>query len=120
MSRFIFCLISSCASFACGGPTAEPQTPEEAAPEPAEVTAPRVESTPESGALPVSGAAPEAEAPGGAPQGKRAPCTTDQSCNDDPSVSALWGRCTPLGVCECKEGFERSPTSDLCRPKNAD
>lgn len=52
------------------------------------------------------------------PRGKRAPCTLgeDQSCNDDPSVSALWGRCTELGVCECNAGFERSPTSDLCRP----
>ena len=53
-----------------------------------------------------------------APAGKRAPCTlgADQSCNEDPKVSALWGRCTELGVCECKPGFERSPTSDLCRP----
>ena len=60
MSRFFVGLLVSCAAFACGGPTAEPQTPEEAAPEPAEVTAPRVESTPESSSLPVSGAAPEA------------------------------------------------------------
>ena len=106
---------------ACGGSAAEPQTPAETTPEPAEVTAPRVESTPDSNTLPVSGAAPEeAPASAGAPRGKRAPCTTDQSCNDDPAVSALWGRCTPLGVCECKDGFERSPTSDLCRPKNAD
>jgi hypothetical protein len=52
------------------------------------------------------------------PRGKRAPCTlgADQSCNEDPKVSALWGHCTELGVCECKPGFERSPTSDLCRP----
>jgi hypothetical protein len=105
-------------SLACGGSSSEPQTPEEAAPEPTEVTAPRVEATPESGSLPVSGAAPESASPPGAPQGKRAPCTTDQSCNDDTSVSALWGRCSPLGVCECKEGFERSPTSDLCRPES--
>lgn len=52
-----------------------------------------------------------------APRGKRAPCQSDQACNDDPSVSALWGRCTELGVCECNDGFERSPTSDLCRPR---
>jgi hypothetical protein len=53
-----------------------------------------------------------------APSGKRAACTlgADQSCNEDPRVSALWGRCTELGVCECKAGFERSPTTDLCRP----
>ncbi|HEY6078627.1 MAG TPA: hypothetical protein VIW29_07480 [Polyangiaceae bacterium] len=43
------------------------------------------------------------------PAGKRAPCTTDQSCNDLESVSALWGKCTPLGVCECKPGFELNP-----------
>lgn len=54
--------------------------------------------------------------PVAAPHGKRAPCSTDQSCNEDPAVSALWGVCTELGVCECNEGFERSPTSDLCRP----
>jgi hypothetical protein len=120
MSRFIVCLLVSWSSLACGGPSAEPQTPAEAAPEPAEVTAPRVESTPESNALPVSGDVPEAEAPAGAPRGKRAPCTTDQSCNENTSVSALWGHCTPLGVCECKDGFERSETTDLCRPKDAD
>ena len=57
---------------------------------------------------------PEASPP---PRGKRAPCQTDQACNDDQSVSALWGRCTELGVCECNEGFERSPISDLCRPR---
>jgi hypothetical protein len=51
-----------------------------------------------------------------APHGKRAPCSSDQSCNEDPAVSALWGVCTEMGVCECSEGFERSPTSDLCRP----
>lgn len=44
-----------------------------------------------------------------APAGKRSPCTTDQTCNDDESVSALWGRCTPLGVCECKPSFELNP-----------
>lgn len=44
-----------------------------------------------------------------APSGKRPPCTSDQSCNDVESVSALWGKCTPLGVCECKPGFELNP-----------
>jgi hypothetical protein len=60
--------------------------------------------------------ASEAPPPVAAPHGKRAPCGSDQACNDDPSVSALWGRCLTSGVCECNEGFERSPTSDLCRP----
>jgi hypothetical protein len=54
--------------------------------------------------------------PVAAPHGKRAPCANDQSCNENPAVSALWGRCTEMGICECNPGFERSPTSDLCRP----
>jgi len=58
----------------------------------------------------------EPSQPVAAPHGKRAPCSSDQSCNEDPAVSALWGRCTEMGVCECNEGFERGPTSDLCRP----
>lgn len=50
--------------------------------------------------------------------GKRPPCTlgADQECNDEPAVSSLWGRCTELGVCECKPGFERSVESGRCRP----
>jgi hypothetical protein len=59
---------------------------------------------------PAATATPAAPAaPGAPPAGKRAPCATDQSCNDDESVSALWGKCTPLGVCECKPGFELNP-----------
>jgi hypothetical protein len=52
-----------------------------------------------------------------APSGKRAPCTlgADQTCNADPAVSALWGRCTELGVCECQDGFELNP-SGRCQP----
>ncbi|MEO6603848.1 MAG: hypothetical protein ABIQ16_28450 [Polyangiaceae bacterium] len=50
------------------------------------------------------------------PRGKRAPCTTDQSCNGDPSVSALWGRCVKeSGVCECNVGFELHPGGS-CQP----
>src|SRR5262245_49967546 len=51
-----------------------------------------------------------------APSGKRAPCTLgqDQTCNDDPAVSSLWGHCTELGVCECKPGFELSPRTARC------
>ena len=77
----------------------------------------------EAASAPESPGAVEAPAEGGepsqpvaAPHGKRAPCSSDQSCNEDPAVSALWGHCTEMGVCECNEGFERSPTSDLCRP----
>jgi hypothetical protein len=50
------------------------------------------------------------------PRGKRSPCTTDQSCNGDPSVSALWGHCVQeTGVCECNAGFELHPAGS-CRP----
>ncbi|HEU5075842.1 MAG TPA: hypothetical protein VFU02_16730 [Polyangiaceae bacterium] len=51
------------------------------------------------------------------PSGKRGACTVgaDQTCNEDPRVSSLWGRCTELGTCECKPGFEVGP-SGYCRP----
>jgi hypothetical protein len=71
---------------------------------------------PSEAAPPAGGGAGDSEAPVAAPHGKRAPCSSDQSCNEDPAVSALWGRCTEMGICECNPGFERSPTSDLCRP----
>jgi hypothetical protein len=43
--------------------------------------------------------------------GKRPPCKLgeDQACNDDPKVSALWGRCTEAGACECNAGFALTP-----------
>lgn len=93
---------------ACSG--ASSQAPAEAAttPESSAESETPAESSAEDGAEPAQ--------PVAAPHGKRAPCSTDQSCNEDPAVSALWGRCTEMGVCECHEGFERSPTSDLCRP----
>lgn len=55
-------------------------------------------------------------APAAAPAGKRAPCTTDQTCNEDEAVSALWGKCTPLGVCECQPGFELNPRGRCQKP----
>jgi hypothetical protein len=56
-------------------------------------------------------------APTGPATGKRAPCTlgADQTCNEDPKVSALWGKCTEQGVCVCNPGFELSP-GGYCRP----
>jgi hypothetical protein len=41
---------------------------------------------------------------GAGPQGKRAPCTfgADQTCNADPAVSSIHGRCTEVGTCVCK------------------
>jgi hypothetical protein len=58
------------------------------------------------------------DAPAEKPSPKRQPCTfgADQTCNDDKSVSTLWGYCTSAGVCECNHGFEVSPTSQRCRP----
>ena len=47
---------------------------------------------------------------------KRPPCTTDQSCNEEEAVSALWGSCTALGVCECKPGFELNARGRCQRP----
>jgi hypothetical protein len=57
------------------------------------------------------------ESPVTVPAGKRAPCSfgADQTCNADPSVSALWGRCTELGVCECNAGFVLDPRGS-CEP----
>lgn len=50
------------------------------------------------------------------PTAKQAPCTSDQDCNDDPAVSALWGKCSPLGVCECKPGFALNPRGRCAKP----
>jgi hypothetical protein len=62
-------------------------------------------------------AASPSDSPPASSEGKRAPCTlgADQTCNEDPSVSALWGRCTELGVCECQAGFALSPRG-RCQP----
>jgi hypothetical protein len=62
-------------------------------------------------------AAALASSPAPAPAaGKRAPCANDQSCNEDEAVSALLGKCTPLGVCECKPGFELNPRGRCQKP----
>jgi hypothetical protein len=67
------------------------------------------------------GQSPESEVDGALPEpaaGKRAPCTlgADQTCNADERVSALWGRCTELGVCECAAGFVLNP-GGRCQPQ---
>jgi len=79
-------------------PVEDPATPaatpkvEEAAPTPGE-----------------AGPSADPTAPPARPAGKRPPCDTDQSCNEDAAASALWGKCTSLGVCECQAGFELNP-----------
>jgi hypothetical protein len=93
-NRFWQALCSAFLGFACGQAASEPaQSADQADP-------------------PVP-----ADAESAAPSGKRAPCTlgADQSCNADPAVSALWGRCTELGVCECQPGFVLNPLG-LCQP----
>jgi hypothetical protein len=61
--------------------------------------------------------APGGGAPVEQPTGKRSPCTVgaDQTCNEDPKVSALWGKCTDTGVCVCNPGFQLGP-GGYCRP----
>jgi hypothetical protein len=70
---------------------------------------PTSEDVPVPPATEVAPRPPPAALPSGVPAGKRAPCANDQSCNDDETVSALWGRCTALGTCECVAGFELNP-----------
>ncbi len=76
----------------------------------AESPAPPPPATPESAPAPSAESAPH-------PSGKRAPCTfgQDQTCNADPKVSALWGKCLETGVCECQPGFELNPMGS-CAP----
>jgi len=40
----------------------------------------------------------------------------DQTCNDDLSVSAVWGTCQEDGTCTCNPGFEVNPSTGHCRP----
>ena len=67
------------------------------------------------GAAPATGAA----GAGGGASGVSFGCAagdSDQTCNDDPSVSALWGRCLPGGGCACNDGFSYDATTGRCRP----
>jgi hypothetical protein len=43
-------------------------------------------------------------------------CTpgADQTCNDDPSVSSLWGHCE-AGICVCRVGRSINPATGRCR-----
>ena len=85
---------------------------------PAAPAAPVTAETPERTLTdPVPVASDSAPAPSTAPpKGKRVPCTTDQSCNRDPSTNALWGHCVKeSGVCECNPGYELHP-GGYCQP----
>jgi hypothetical protein len=39
----------------------------------------------------------------------------DQSCNDSPFVSSIWGRCVEPGICECDASYETNPETGRCR-----
>lgn len=90
MQRFCFLLLLSSA-VACGGDQLDAGT-NDAAPAP-DAGASDSASSAESG---VVGATP---------------CTvgSDQTCNHDPAVSAIYGTCTKSGRCECKPGFQLYP-----------
>jgi hypothetical protein len=38
----------------------------------------------------------------------------DQTCNDNPIVSSIWGQCTAEGVCVCNAGFVVNPATGRC------
>ena len=59
---------------------------------------------------------------GGLGDGGVGVCTPgqDQTCNDDPAVSALWGHCEVNGACSCIDGFERNPATGRCWNPSAD
>ena len=62
-------------------------------------------------------ASTESPAAPAASHGKLAACTTDQSCNADPAISALWGTCeAETGKCSCREGAKLDPISERCSP----
>jgi len=50
--------------------------------------------------------------------GRGTPCTPglDQTCNDSPAVSALYGTCTPAGKCVCDASQPRqlNPATGRC------
>lgn len=38
----------------------------------------------------------------------------DQTCNDDPAISSLHGRCLPNGTCECSDGIAKNAATGRC------
>jgi len=40
---------------------------------------------------------------------------SDQSCNDDPTISSLHGHCTSDGICMCNSTFAKNPATGLCQ-----
>ena len=60
----------------------------------------------------------KSDPPAQKPAANQPACTfgADQTCNEDKSVSTLWGYCTSGRICECNHGFEVSPSTRRCRP----
>ena len=69
-------------------------------------------------------AGPDASAPDAASPSDAGPpvCSfgQDQTCNDDSTVSALWGHCNADGTCTCNVGFEIDPFTGHCHPVGSD
>lgn len=61
----------------------------------------------------------DAAAPVDASADRTTACTPgmDQTCNNDPLVSALWGTCQSNGTCTCNSGFTVSATTGRCIPE---
>jgi hypothetical protein len=38
----------------------------------------------------------------------------DQTCNDNPAVSSVWGQCLPDGTCQCHTGFTVNSATGRC------
>jgi hypothetical protein len=94
--------------------TPEAQTPETTTPDevtPAAGTDVAVTSVALTSEVPAATFDPVPAAPPRA-SGKRSACVfgQDQTCNADPSVSALSGKCLETGVCECNPDFVLAPT----------
>ena len=63
-----------------------------------------------------AGAARVHEGEAGAPDASTTPVCTfgaDQTCNDDPRISSIRGRCTDAGACACGDA-ETNPDSGRC------
>jgi len=63
----------------------------------------------------VPGSAGDSASGGGEPQPAVCAFGQDHTCNDDPNVSALWGRCEVDGACSCSPGFTINDRTGKCR-----
>jgi hypothetical protein len=61
-------------------------------------------------------AAPLLGACGGDPEPSDKVCTpgADQTCNDDPAISSLHGKCNADSTCTCSAGFMKNAKTGRC------